>query len=94
MNPSVLTPPRLDPTPIFEAFRGNYGAELLTAAVAHFRVFHRFFGGPMTADDLRGDLGLAERPAAVLLTALQAFGLLVGGGPGSVRPVGAEPAST
>ena len=82
MNPSVLTPPRLDPTPIFEAFRGNYGAELLTAAVAHFRVFDRFVGGPMTADNLRADLGLAERPAAVLLTALRAFGLLVEEAPG------------
>jgi predicted O-methyltransferase YrrM len=30
----------------------------------------------MTADELRGDLGLAERPAVVLLTALRAMGLL------------------
>ena len=76
MDRTQLTPPRLDPTPIFETFRGNYAAELLTAAVAHFRVFDRFAGGPVTADELRADLGLAERPAAVLLTALRAFGLL------------------
>ena len=53
MTLSVLTQPRLDPTPLFETFRGSYGTELLTAAVAHFRVFDRFVGGPMTADDLR-----------------------------------------
>ncbi len=70
MNPSLLTPPQLDPTPIFEIFRGNFAAELLTAAVAHFRVFDRFAGGPKTADELRAEIGLAERPAAVLLTAL------------------------
>ena len=46
MNPSLLTPPRLDPTPLFELFRGSYATELLTAAVAHFRVFDRFGGGP------------------------------------------------
>ena len=79
---TLLTPPQLDPTAIFELFRGNYAAELLTAAVAHFRVFDRFLGGPMTAPELRADLGLAERPAAVLLTALRAFGLLVEEGPG------------
>ena len=77
VNPSLLTPPQLDPTPIFEIFRGNFAAELLTAAVAHFRVFDRFAGGPKTADELRTEIGLAERPAAVLLTALRAFGLLV-----------------
>ena len=82
MNRSLLTPPQLDPTPLFELFRGNYGTELLTAAVAHFRVFDRFAGGPLTADELRAALGLAQRPAAVLLTALRAFGLLVDDGPG------------
>ncbi len=76
--------PRLDPTVLFELFRGNYGAELLTAAVAPFRVFDRFAGGPRLVDDLRADLGLAVRPAAVLLTALRAFGLLVADGPGRI----------
>ena len=31
----------VDPTPIFELFRGNYATELLTAAVAHFQLFER-----------------------------------------------------
>ncbi|HVS34146.1 MAG TPA: methyltransferase [Gemmataceae bacterium] len=76
MNRTLLTPPRLDPTPIFELHRSNYAAELLTAAVSHFRIFDRFVRGPKTAGELRADLGLEERPAVVLLTALRAFGLL------------------
>jgi hypothetical protein len=66
----------VDPTPIFEYFRGHYGSELLTAAVAHFRVFEHLAKGSRSFDALRGDLGLAERPAIVLLTALRAMGLL------------------
>jgi precorrin-6B methylase 2 len=73
----VLVPPRIDPTPVFEAFRGNYGTELLTAAVAPFNLFGRLAAGPLSFDDLRSALDLAERPAAVLLTALRALGLLV-----------------
>ena len=76
MSQPALTPPRIDPTPIFEAFRGNHGTELLTAAVAHLGVFGRLAGSPLPAEDLRAALGLAERPAAVLFTALRAFGLL------------------
>src|SRR5262245_51682033 len=73
---SALEPPRTDPTPIFEHFRGNYGPQLLTAAVSHFRLFERLADRPRPADDLRAELGLAERPAAVLFTALRAMGLL------------------
>jgi hypothetical protein len=71
-----LSVPPLDPTPIFDLFRGHYGSELLTAAVAHFRVFEHLAKGARSFDALRGDLGLAERPAVVLLTALRAMGLL------------------
>ncbi|MBI2803422.1 MAG: methyltransferase domain-containing protein [Planctomycetes bacterium] len=71
-----MTPPTIDPTPIFELFRGNYGTELLTAAVAHFDVFGRLSKTPMPLADLGEALGLAERPTVVLATALRAFGLL------------------
>jgi hypothetical protein len=71
-----MVSPMLDPTPIFEVFRGNLGTELLTAAVAHFRVFERLAHGPMPFDLLRLELGLADRPAVVLITALRSFGLL------------------
>lgn len=68
--------PELDPTPIFEVFRGNYGTELLTAAVAHFQVFDHLAAQPLAFDELRRVLNLAERPAMVLTTALRAFGLV------------------
>jgi O-methyltransferase domain len=74
--PNALAAPSVDPTPIFEVFRGNHATELLTAAVAHLNVFGRLVGRSMTCDELRRDLDLAERPAAVLLTALRAMGLL------------------
>ncbi len=77
MTPAPMVSPVLDPTAIFELFRGNHGTEVLTAAVAHFHVFEKLSHGPMTFDQLRRDLELAERPAIVLITALRAFELIV-----------------
>jgi predicted O-methyltransferase YrrM len=77
MTPLILGTPATDPTPLFDAFRGSYATELLTAAVAHFRLFDLLAQRPRSAEELRRDLDLAERPAAVLLTALRALGLLV-----------------
>lgn len=75
--PTSLNAPTLDPTPIFEHFRGSYGTELLTAAVAHFRVFERLQATePLPSTELATQLRLAERPATVLFTALRAMGLL------------------
>jgi SAM-dependent methyltransferase len=73
---SATTPPSVDPTPIFEIYRGHYGTELLTAAIAHFNLFGRLALAPLSFDDLRQALGLEARPATVLVTALRAFGLL------------------
>src|SRR3954449_5064377 len=81
-NADATTPPRSDPAPLFELFRGNHATELLTAAVAHFRVFERLAGSPLGFAALRAGLGLAERPAVVLVTALRAFGLLAEAGGG------------
>ena len=75
MPRSALTPPSTDPTPIFEHFRGSYGTELLTAAVAHLGVFDAL-ATPMALDAFRRQIGLAERAALVLTTALRAMGLL------------------
>src|SRR5215207_5923289 len=72
-----LPAPSTDPTPLFEHFRGSYATELLTAAVAHFGVFGRLADKPQSLADLRSVLGLAERPAVVLVTALRAMGLIV-----------------
>jgi hypothetical protein len=76
MPRSALDPPATDPTPIFEAFRGNHATELLTAAVAHLGVFGHLGAGPVAAGALRERLGLADRPFVVLTTALKALGLL------------------
>jgi SAM-dependent methyltransferase len=76
VNAPFLAVPPLDPTLIFEVFRGNYGTELLTAAVAHFGIFRRLPAGPRTFAELRQELALEERPALVLVTALRAMGLL------------------
>ncbi|HLX62580.1 MAG TPA: methyltransferase [Planctomycetota bacterium] len=73
---SALEIPEHDPAPIFEAIRANYATELLAAAVEHFKVFEHLKGGPHSFSALRRKMGLAERPAAVLLTALQAMGLI------------------
>lgn len=76
MSPSPLTAPATDPTPIFEAFRGNHATELLTAAVAHLDVFGRLANGAMPSEALRHELGLSERAAVVLFTSLKAMGLI------------------
>jgi hypothetical protein len=54
---SSILPPT-DPTPIFELFRGNYGTELLVAAVAHFNIFDRLERDSMNEAELRKTLGL------------------------------------
>jgi precorrin-6B methylase 2 len=82
MNHPPLVSPWLDPTSIFELFRGNYATEILTAAVAHFRVFEHLKDEPLTPDALRRTLGLSERPATVLITALRAMKLLTLDGQG------------
>jgi hypothetical protein len=68
--------PTTDPTPIFEQFRGSYATELLTAAVCDFDLFGRLAERPKSFDELRADIGLAERPANVLFTVLRAMELL------------------
>ncbi|MDZ4849527.1 MAG: methyltransferase [Pirellulaceae bacterium] len=71
-----LNPPSTDPTPIFEFFRGSYATDLLTASVAHFELFGRLAKGARTLAELQADLGIDERPAVVLTTALRAMKLL------------------
>ncbi|HEU5118751.1 MAG TPA: methyltransferase, partial [Isosphaeraceae bacterium] len=77
MSSPFLAPPSSDPSPIFEAFRGNYATEILTASVAHFSLFgHLSQNGPLSFDELKQVLGLQTRPSLVLFTALRALGLL------------------
>ncbi len=77
----LLTPSQ-DPAPIFEAFRGNHGTELLCCAVTHLGVFPLLAETPLTIADLASRLGLSARAGVVLTTALQAMGLLSRDGAG------------
>ncbi len=76
MQSQPLRAPTTDPTSIFEHFRGSYGTELLTAAVVEFDLFGRLAEQPKSFDELRVEIGLHQRPAVVLFTALRAMGLL------------------
>src|SRR5215472_16654540 len=71
-----LPQPQSDPAPIFEAFRGSYGSELLIAAVAHFDLFGKLAHRSMTSEELAAEIGLVRRPSVVLFTALRAMGLI------------------
>ena len=68
--------PNTNPTPIFEHFRGCYGTQLLTAAVAHFDLFGTIQKGEHTPQTLQDQLGLATRPFQVLITAMKAMGFI------------------
>lgn len=83
---SAIAPPFTDATFIFEAFRGNYGTELLTAAVTHFNVFDRWGDRSLSFVEMGAEIGLEERPSIVLFTALAAFGLLSCDAHGKARP--------
>ena len=71
-----LEKPSTDPTPIFEHFRGAHGTELLVAATCHLKFFDKLAKRPLTWDEMRQTMGLAERPLVVLTTALRAMGTL------------------
>jgi ubiquinone/menaquinone biosynthesis C-methylase UbiE len=73
---SAILKPALDPTPIFEHFRGHYATELLTAAVSGFDLFGKLATGPKPSESFRNELGLAKRSFVVLTTALRAMNLL------------------
>jgi predicted O-methyltransferase YrrM len=76
MPRSALEIPQIDPSPIVETFRGSYATDLLTAAVARLNLFAHLATAPLTLDELSHKLGLAPRPANVLVTALRAMGLI------------------
>ncbi len=79
-----LSAPITDPTSIFEHFRGSYGSELLSAAIAHFGVFRILAEKPHSFDALRRELKLENRPMTVLVTALKAMELLAEGKDGNL----------
>ena len=73
----AVSMPTTDPTPLYRIRDGAYAADLLIAAVAELDLFSWLTAhGPVPAARLRGALGLAERPADVLLTYCAALGLV------------------
>lgn len=73
---SVLHIPSPDPAPITRHLRAMFGSRLLLAAVHHLNVFDALSAGSLPVAELSRRLGLAERPAMVLLPALCAMNLL------------------
>ncbi|WP_226350334.1 acetylserotonin O-methyltransferase [Pseudonocardia sp. ICBG601] len=66
-----------DPTALYRIRDSAYATDLLVAAVAELDLFSLLAGiGPTTASELCGELGLAARPADVLLTLCAARGLV------------------
>jgi SAM-dependent methyltransferase len=66
-----------DPTFLYRVRDGVYAADLLIAAVAGLDLFSWLAArGPVPVAELRDGLGLAERPADVLLTYCAALGLV------------------
>ena len=84
--------PAHDPAPIFDYFRAGFASNLLIAAVAHFRLFEKLEGRSLTHAELAAELGLEDRPAVVLLTAIRAMGLVLAdaGGKLSLSPLALE----
>lgn len=76
MSDLAFHAPNTDPTPIFDAYRGSYGTEILVAAIAHLGLCDVLARGPLSAEELRHELALAERPTMVLTTTLRAMGIL------------------
>ncbi|MFP6899500.1 MAG: methyltransferase [Opitutales bacterium] len=81
-----LEKPTTDPTPIFEHFRGTHGTELLVAATCHLKLFDKLAERPLTWDEMKEALGLADRPLVVLTTALRAMGMLTKNSGGRFAP--------
>lgn len=66
-----------DPTALYRIRDGAYAADLLIAAVAEFDLFSWLdANGRTTSTDICSSLGLAQRPADVLLTLCAAHGLV------------------
>jgi hypothetical protein len=82
---NALKVPSSDPTALFELSRAHYASDLLNAAVHYLKVFELLAQQPLTLVEARQRLGLAERPAMVLFTALRAFGLIVDGAGGRLE---------
>jgi 3-hydroxy-5-methyl-1-naphthoate 3-O-methyltransferase len=73
----IMSSSVLDPTTLYRVRDGIYAGDLLITAVTNLDLFTWLNErGPVCAPDLADELGLAQRPADVLLTYCAALGLL------------------
>ncbi len=83
--------PATDPLELYRLRDGFYATDLLAAALVHLDLFTHLDGRPSSLDDLCQDLGLARRPADVMLTLFVALELLCRkGGQFHLTPVARE----
>lgn len=68
--------PLTDPSRIYRYRDGLYAVDLLTAAIVHLNFFTWLAANPSDLDGISAGLGLARRPADVLLTLLTANGFV------------------
>lgn len=80
MNPALTLLPATDPAVLLRYRDGQYGAELIAAALLHFDFFS-WLGAHPGADSagMARHFGMAARPLDVLLTLCRANGLVVTG---------------
>ncbi|MFC3448589.1 methyltransferase [Amycolatopsis speibonae] len=77
---------RSDPAPLLRLVEGMHAVEMVIAAVGWLELFDRLSAEPLAPDALGLELGIADRPADVLVTLCQALGLLDIGTDGLLRP--------
>ncbi|MBL9202819.1 MAG: hypothetical protein JNL39_20070 [Opitutaceae bacterium] len=76
-SPMDLTAlPHTDPLEIYRYRDGLYAVDLLAAAITEFDFFTRLAAQPATLENICRDLGLAARPADVMLTLFAANGFV------------------
>jgi hypothetical protein len=68
--------PGTDPSPLLRLRDGLYAPDLLVTAVAHLDLFNRLAAGPLDLKGVCSTLGIASRPADVMLTLFIAMGLV------------------
>lgn len=81
VTPAVGVPdeagPQSDPTYLYDLAERMHAIEMLSAAIGWLQLFEHLSKKPSRIEQLCHDLKVAQRPALVLLTMLQAQGLLL-----------------
>ena len=78
MNPALTVLPATDPAALLRYRDGQYGAELIAAALLHFDLFTWLDVHPgVDSEEMARHFGMAARPLDVLLTLCRANGFLV-----------------